>query len=188
MLEFTMRPSFLMVLSRQKPTSRPTNRGLVVRRCMSWIASVFSSMIWLVILSHCSSKNENLDHPTQTRGATYSDEAKFDIGQRMSIQDAGSSVSGPLSESNTINCLKDDDPSRVTIDTKDDQRLRAELKAGRKHCAWRIIGDGACKLGDLKLANKAYQNLDVSGRNYLLQRCKRFSIYLVNGYLKDMSR
>lgn len=190
------RPHRSITISKEGMTNATSKQKVMLPESSSWTASFSFNLILLLMLSNCSTKAERPAHIRQIGETQISDEMKADFAQQMSTRDVGSNRDvnnvnkNPRAqpEPNATNCLKDDAPDRVTVDPIDRERLKDELKAGRKQCAWRIIADTACKLGDLELANKAYLHLDDAGRDYMIRRCKRFDIMVVDGYFKDLSR
>lgn len=64
------------------------------------------------------------------------------------------------------------------------ERAQLSMKSGDKICAWRIIGDVACGLKDLRMANEAYGKVDTSGQDFLIYRCRRNGIERIQGQFK----
>lgn len=180
-------------ISKDRITHATSKQNVMLPESSSWTASFSFNLISLLMLSNCSTKSERPAHIRPIGETQISDEMKADFAQQMSTRDVGGNrnvnkTPRAQPEPSATNCLKDDAPDRVTVDPIDRERLKEELKAGRKQCAWRIIADTACKLGDLELANKAYLHLDATGRDYMIHRCKRFDIMVVDGYFKNLSR
>lgn len=62
--------------------------------------------------------------------------------------------------------------------------LALPVAARRPTPAWRLIGNAACNLKDLKLANDAYRYLDASGKNYISMSCAKKDIQIVDGQFR----
>ena len=97
------------------------------------------------------------------------------------IDRAHASESDPF-ESSCAAVIGTEDP--IEGMKKSIEKAKSMMKHGDKICAWRIMGDAACILKDIKLADQAYRRLDASGREFLAYRCGRNGIQRVHGHFK----
>lgn len=78
-------------------------------------------------------------------------------------------------------CWLIDSERHQTNIQKEIERAKALAARGNNVCAWRIIGHAACKLGDLKLVDAAYNRVDKPGREFLIYACEREGIRRIDG-------